>query len=331
MLTLTNYKALEEIGLSNMTNFFDTFMKINYDIKLTAQKTVVKDVVLTGYNNLSQLRQVIYSLMDKKDEGANLKRPVKLMYPSIEKSIETTLPMTAEQNELIGQVKDYINDPHSRLGDVCQEGVLEEIDEMDFDSLPDEELIAEWEKATQKEYTADRDYLSDAKREVLIQAIKASMKKDTAVEFQEGELDEKESLGVKILRGINLMRQITLSPYLFNKACSRAQKQKYTLPNYKDFINTSPKLKYTMGCIKSVIDFHKERGEKISGQVIYMAQGTEYFALIKEYLVKELHLKESQVGIVTGGMSKPAKEHTKAGFLNGDVLVLIGSATPVTR
>jgi hypothetical protein len=33
MLTLTNYQALEDMGVSNMVDFFDTFMRINYDIK----------------------------------------------------------------------------------------------------------------------------------------------------------------------------------------------------------------------------------------------------------------------------------------------------------
>lgn len=328
MLVLTNFKALQEMGLGNMVEFFDTFMKINYDIKYTPQKTVKKDIVLTGYNNLSNLRQVIYSLMDKKDEGANLKRPIKELWPSIVKGIETTIPMTAEQNDLMKQVKDYINGKGD-LSKVCDESVVEEIDEIDFDGLDDDALVSEWEKYTQKEFEGDRDFLSDAKRDALIAQIRQAMKKDvtSGVDFDEKDLDEDEGLGVRILRGINLMKQITLSPFLFHKACSKAQSQKYDLPHYLDFINTSPKLLYTMGCIKSVIDFHKSRGEKISGQVIYMANGIEYFPLIKEYLVKELHLTEMQVGIVSGGMSKSAKEGVKARFLNGDCLVLIGSQT----
>lgn len=328
MLALTNLNALKELGLSNMVEFFDTFMKINYDIKYTPQKTVKKDIVLTGYNNLSNLRQVIYSIMDKKDEGANLKRPIKLMYPSLEKGIETTIPMTVEQNDLIAQVKSYVLG-HTDLSLICQESVMETIAEMDFDSLDDEELITEWEKYTGKDFEGDRDRLTDNRREALIKQIQTSIKNDTdnGVEFNEKDLDEKESLGVRILRGISMMKQITLSPYLFHKACSKVQGHGYVLPNYKDFINTSPKLKYTMGCIKSVIDFHKSRNEKISGQVIYMANGVEYFPLVKEYLVKELHLKDSEVGIVSGGMSKAAKESVKAKFLNGDCKVLIGSQT----
>jgi hypothetical protein len=328
MLVLTNFQALKEMGLSNMVDFFDTFMQINYDIKYTPQKTVKKDVVLTGYNNLSNLRQVIYSLMDKKDEGANLKRPEKELWPSLAKGIETTIPMTPEQEDLMSQVKDYINGKGDLTG-VCNEVIAEEINEIDFDGLDDDALVSEWEKVTLKEFEGDRDFLSDARRDGLIDQIRKAMKKDAAggVEFDEKDLDEDEGLGVRILRGLNLMKQITLSPYLFHKACNKAQGMSYDLPDYKDFINTSPKLLYTMGCIKSVIEFHRQRNEKISGQVIYMANGVEFFPLIKEYLVKELHLTEMQVGIVSGGMSKSAKESVKARFLNGDCLVLIGSQT----
>jgi len=326
MLVLTNYAALEDMGLSNMVDFFDTFMKINYDIKYTPQKTVVKDVVLTGYNNLSNLRQVIYSLMDKKDEGANLKRPTKLMWPSLEKGIETTIPMTAEQDELIAQVKKYINGDID-LGNICQHAVNEDIEEYDFDGMDDEAIVSEWEKVTTNEFVGERDFLSDSKRDNLIKQIKSAMKKASGVEFDTKDLDKDESLGVRCLRAIAMMRQITLSPYLFYKACSKVKQEKYDLPNYKDYINTSPKLKYTMGCIKSVIDFHVAHNERISGQVIYMNAGVEYFPLIKEYLVKELHLKDYQVGIVSGGMTKSAKERIKEKFLTGEILVLIGSQT----
>lgn len=324
MLTLTNYKALQEIGLDNMVNFFDTFMKINYDIKYTPQKTVVKDVVLTGYNNLGQLRQVIYSLMDKKDEGANLKRPTKIIYPSLEKGIETTLPMTEEQNELMKEVKRYIQgDTEYEL--ICQAAMQDEVDSTDFDGLDDETLIAEWERTTSKEFEGEREKLSDARRDAMIKAIKSQ--RTSGIEMSMGDLSDDESLGVRILKGLSMMRQVTLSPYLYYKACEKAQGGARNTPDYKDYINSSPKLKYVMGCIKSVIDYAQERGEKVSGQVIYMNAGVEYFPLIKEYLVKQLHLKESQVGIVSGSMSKGAKENVKQKFLNGDILVLIGSST----
>ncbi len=324
MLALTNYRALQEMGLSNMVDFFDTFMRINYDIKYTPQKTVVKDVVLTGYNNLPQLRQIIYSLMDKKDEGANLKRPVKIIYPSIEKGIETTLPMTTEQNELMQDVKRYISGDMA-YDEICKAALEEEIENTDFDGLDDETLIGEWERVTGKEFEGEREGLPEARREALANQIKNA--KSEGLEMNLGDLTEDESAGVRVLRGLSMMRQITLSPYLYHKACRKAGAMAPAPPTYKEYIETSPKLKYVMGCVKSVIDFHKKNGQKVSGQVIYMNAGVEYFALIREYLVKVVGLSESQVGIVSGGMSKSAKENVKQRFLSGDIQVLIGSST----
>jgi hypothetical protein len=164
MATLINYAALEEMGLDNMVDFFDTFMRINYDIKYTPQKTVVKDVVLTGYNNLSQLRQVIYSIIDKKDEGANLKRPVKIIYPSIQDGRETTIPMTREQEELMQQVKAYIRG-EADYEAICREALIDELENTDFDGVPDEVLIAEWERVTGREFEGESEEISDNRRE----------------------------------------------------------------------------------------------------------------------------------------------------------------------
>ncbi len=324
MLTLTNYKTLEDMGLSNMVDFFDTFMRINYDIKYTPQKTVVKDVVLTGYNNLSQLRQVIYSLMDKKDAGAGLKRPVKITYPSIAEGRETTIPMTVEQNDLTREVKKYMMGDNS-YDEICASAAKDDLDNYDFDGLDDEALIASWEQTTGMEYSGERENLADSKREALIKQIRGTKAGGLTMDLED--LSEEESAGVRILRGLSMMRQITLSPYLYYKACSKAAGAVPVMPDYNDYIHSSPKLMYVMGCIQSVIDYHRSRNEKVSGQVIYMNAGVEYFPLIKEYLVKQLHLKESQIGIVSGGMSKAAKENVKAAFLRGDILVLIGSST----
>jgi hypothetical protein len=324
MLALTNYKTLEDMGLSNMIDFFDTFMRITYDIKYTPQKTVVKDISLTGYNNLSQLRQIIYSLMDKKDEGANLQRPTKLIYPSVEKGIETTIPMTMEQNELMAEVKAYMNGKRE-YDAICKESLKDEVDGLDFDALEDEVLITEWERATGLEFEGEREGLTETRREGMIKAIKS--KRIEGIELGEEDLSEDESLGVRILKGLSMMRQITLSPYLYYKACQKAAGQAVVMPNYMDYVQSSPKFKYVMGCIRSVIEFHKARNEKISGQVIYMNAGVEYFPLLKEYMVKQMGLKESQVGIVSGSMSKNAKENIKNKFLSGDILVLIGSST----
>jgi hypothetical protein len=322
ILALTNYRALEEMDMANMVDFFDTFMKINYDIKYTAQKTVVKDVVLTGFNNLSSLRGLIYSLIDKKDEGANLIRPDKYVFPSVDKGIETTFPMTLEQEEIIRDIKNFIQDPDYSYAELCRTSIEEEVNELDFEGMSDEQLVDTYNRALQKdEEIILEDELTDKQREELIAKIKSAK---IGVAFGESELSETESKGARILQALSAMRQVTLSPYTWN--CKRSPELKKTL-TYKKYIGSSPKLQYVMGCVKSVLDYHHAKGTKPSGQVIYMNAGVEFFPLIKEYLVKELGLTEAQVGMVTGGMSKGAKENVKRGFLNGDILILIGSAT----
>lgn len=324
MLVFANFAALQEMGLGNMVDFFDTFMRINYDIKYTPQKTVVKDVVLTGYNNLSQLRQVVYSLMDKKDEGANLKRPTKHIWPSLQNGIETTIPMTAEQEYLMNEVKQYINGKLD-YDIICQQALEDEVEAMDFDGLDDETLIAEWERVTEREFEGERENLPESRRDAMIKQIKNV--KVGGKEMSVDDLEEDEKAGVRVLRGLSMMRQITLSPYLYHKACKKAKGETLEMPDFRDYVESSPKLRYVMGCIKSIIDFHRERDEKISGQVVYMNTGTEYFPLIKEYAVKTMGLHDHQVGLVTGSMTKAAKEKVKNGFLSGDILILIGSSS----
>jgi N12 class adenine-specific DNA methylase len=64
MLALTNYEKLLKAGYKHIEDFFDSFMRIAYEIRFTASQTIQKDEVLVGYNNTPQLRTLIYSIMD---------------------------------------------------------------------------------------------------------------------------------------------------------------------------------------------------------------------------------------------------------------------------
>ena len=104
-----------------------------------------------------------------------------------------------------------------------------------------------------------------------------------------------------------------------------------------DFIEDSAKLKYTMLCIKSILEHHKKTKTPIGGIIIYSNTGVPFFPLIKEYLENELDFKKegykpkkkwySQVEIIAGGINSTDKENIKEGFLKGDIKVVIGSAT----
>jgi hypothetical protein len=106
--------------------------------------------------------------------------------------------------------------------------------------------------------------------------------------------------------------------------------------SYIDFVDESPKIKYTMECIRTVKQWHEQRQEQVSGQVIYMNRGKQFFPLIKEYLEKEIGYKTGvrwngmrmdEVEIITSELSTTRKENIKEAFLSGVVKVIIGTST----
>ncbi|KXX72769.1 SNF2-related protein [Flammeovirga sp. SJP92] len=121
-----------------------------------------------------------------------------------------------------------------------------------------------------------------------------------------------------------------LSPHIFEK----------TPPSQltaAQFVNDSPKIKYACLCAKSVRDYHVKRDEHISGVVIYIDRGKDYFELVKQYLIQECGYKDkvksttggtvSEVEIITGSTTTNKKEKIKNAFQAGEIKVIIGSST----
>lgn len=117
------------------------------------------------------------------------------------------------------------------------------------------------------------------------------------------------------LKAIGEMRHSALSPFLsmFNTG---------GIPNAKEFIDGSPKLKLTM---ELVIKTHKDI--KDSAQIIYSPIGVELFPLMQQYLVEEGGFKPSEVEIITGKLPKKKANRSKiqADFNSGKVKVILGS------
>jgi len=132
----------------------------------------------------------------------------------------------------------------------------------------------------------------------------------------------------------NVMRALAgsldnaLSPFIYEKS---------TPESYKVFVDGSPKIKYVMDCIASVKQYHeKNLNEPVSGQVIYMNRGKEYFKYIKEYLEKELGYQTNikfnnstvdEVEFITSEVSQDDREFIKDAFLEGVCKVIIGTAS----
>jgi len=130
-----------------------------------------------------------------------------------------------------------------------------------------------------------------------------------AVEVTESDIEEIEDVETKkankaaiaILRGINYSRSLTLSPMYYIQSVLDV---KITNLTPELLVETSPKIKYTMECVRSVKQYHENKGKFVSGQVIYMDRGKDYFNLLKKYLVQEIGFKDHEVSIIKSGMNK---------------------------
>jgi hypothetical protein len=130
------------------------------------------------------------------------------------------------------------------------------------------------------------------------------------------ELAAKGGKNGELLTAINEMRKVTLSPYLFGDLDT------IVLPSATEFVENSPKIYAAMQMIKEV----KKTG-KGTGQIIYMPLGKKTLDLLKEYLVKQVGYKASEVGIIAGGVDQDKKLKIQKDFNEGKVKVVIGTNT----
>lgn len=273
ILSLVAYQKLEKRGIENLSDFFDKFILEQSELSVTVKGKLEERRVIKTYQNRQVLQNIIFSsIIYRTGQEANVKRPVKVVYPLLkdgsgillppDKRIETQLKPTKDQTYWLREIAKFAN---SESGNVIE------------------------------------------------QYIPASM------------YDKNDRLQGRDLLAISLAKSVTLSPYLLhvagNKLFSDAE------PNYLEYVESSPKLQYTMGCIKTIREWHEKRNEPISGVVIYMNLGTEHFSLIQKYLESKIGYEKGEVQIIMGGMDQKKKEAIKDKFLAGEVKVIIGSAT----
>jgi len=286
ILSLICYQELEKLGIKNIKEFFDTFIKTSLQLVINAKMKPERREIVMGFSNLIALQSLIFKFISyKSGEDANIERPNKIVLPMThkkvgnktivlptEEQISTNIPMTPMQQMYMKDIEMYVRGRISLLN-FC-------VNPRGFEDSTDD-----------SEYEVEENSMSD---------------------------DEKE--GTRILRGLSFGRQLALSPYLY--ACNPEKE-----PTYLQYIESSPKLQYVMSCIKSVKEFHENRNELVSGQIIYMNAGVDYFPLIKDYLVKVIGYDTKEVGIIKSGLSMAKKEGIKERFLAGGVKIIIGSAS----
>jgi superfamily II DNA/RNA helicase len=133
--------------------------------------------------------------------------------------------------------------------------------------------------------------------------------------------------GGQILKAMNFSLNNAFHPSLFDKIPPK---------DYREFVLESPKIHYTLECVRSVKQYHEKRGESVSGQVIYSNRGRDYFPYIKQYLEEETGYKKDvkwnkfkidEVEIIDSSVTQAKKERIKEAFLDGACKIIIGTAT----
>ena len=289
MLALIGYQQIKEMGVRNIKEFFDVFIRTSLELVINARLKPERREIVMGFSNLIALQSMIFRFITyKSGEDAGIQRPNKIVLPLLsekignemvllpeEKQVSTNLMMTSRQREFMRDVEMYVTGKTS-LVHFCVNTSGEE----------------------------ERGETSEISGELL----------------DEKKLSKEEEDSARVLRGLSFARQLALSPYLYG--CNPDKH-----PTFEQYIETSPKLLYVMQCIKSVKKFHEERDEEVSGQVIYMNSGVSFFPMIKEYLVKKIGFREAEIGIISSGISAPKKEAIKEKFLSGEIKIVIGSAS----
>jgi len=283
MMTYLDIDMLREAKVDILKDFFDLFAKVEYSVDFKTDLTLVNRQKFVGWTNIIALQKLIYRVFDKsnrEDEDNVVSRPNKIVLPLKKKliggktytlpksnQISTTLSLSPFQQELWDNIRLY-----------AQGGE----DAIDIDEIKnrDTQNTTKYANATLKEMGSEsEDGLDYTNPDQL----------DDGTE--EGDSSQREA---KAIMCLSWGRQLSLNPYLFDWSGFKKN------PTAKEYIDASPKLKYTMDCIKSVRDYHLMTKTQISGQVIYMNSGVNTYPLLREYLINEIGFAENEIGIISG-------------------------------
>jgi len=291
MLSMVAFETLKKQGLDNLKTFFDTYVQTSTSLVInTKLKPVFKQVIL-GFNNLVSLQSLIRRyILYKTGEDVGVIRPKKYVLPYTHE-IENGIVVDVPEERRVETFIPMTNQQKSMMDDI--------INYVEGNGTLGDNSFVNLEIPEEQTDVKDEDESTDA---------------TSATEVDEDQLTDKEKRGVRTIKGLSYSRNLALSPYLYE--FSGLGK-----PDYKSYIEKSPKLYYVMKCVKSVRDYNLSNNQKVAGQVIYMDRGIEYFGLIKEYLVKEAGYEPNEIGIIKSGLPKGgtrSKEYVKNLF-NGEI------------
>ena len=143
------------------------------------------------------------------------------------------------------------------------------------------------------------------------------------IETQE-KLPKKERDDGYMFRAMNAMKNCALSPVLVDHSFIPTD---YDIPPMSEFVESSPKLKFT--CDSIIAQYKKN---KKNGQIMYMPSGVDQFPHIRNYLVKHGMPKEAIALVKSAATTDKALEERDETFKDfnnpdGTCKVIIGSST----
>lgn len=320
MLSYFIYDEMKREGIYTCEKFFDLFLKSNREITIDTTLNPVFKEVIKGFYNISGLQSLIKRCMIRKEaDKIGIVRPNKYVLP-LTKKVENGVRIALPENEKIvtyvsqTEVQELIS---KSILNYVSTGILPQFKlSPDADGLgvlykKDNELDTEVKKPVSAENAENNEEEDNGEENGEEDVNEANTEFDTlSIDF----LDTSEKTKIRILRALTFTRQVNLSPYLYAFIDA-------PYPTAEQYINSSNKLLYVMECIRSVKRYHEANGTPMTGQVIYMNRGVEYFPLIKEYLVTNVGFKDTEIGIITGSnpkKGKNSKEYLKNLF-NGEI------------
>ena len=135
------------------------------------------------------------------------------------------------------------------------------------------------------------------------------------------------------LKCIGMLKKNSISPHLVTSD------DEDKIPEGGDMLTKiiadSPKIKYVVECIDTVKNWHEERGQECSGQIIFSNFGIKLFGHIKTYLERRCGFEKDvkfgsqtvdEVSIITSMVSDDERETIKNAFNAGYVKVILGTS-----
>lgn len=309
VLATINRKALERSGIKQLSDFVETYIELKTILEIQTDLSAIYVQRPVGFNNLKSLHGLLFDLIDYKTgddvalEDDSFIRPNKHILPKLYyTSIRTGLVSKLPSDEII----------ETRL-------------------IPTNRQVAIMEGI--EKWVNDFDYdLSDVCEEVGEKFKKRLAERNVTT--------EKRTLGQRILTGLHIAQALALTPYMVicgdQVPLSMEDDEMFRL-SAENLVKTSPKIEYTMECIKSVKEHHEKNNEEPSGQIIYMEHHNivigknnkqSIMPYLKRYLTDEefgINYKDHEVQFITGGESDDEKEQIKDDYNKGTVKIIIGT------